>query len=151
EPQPPLAWQGLFDRRPRVSGGRGGRRGPRRHRHLAAVRRAGGAPATRAGRARGGPASRPPAPPPDGVRPRDRGRGDGRAGGQGPEAPLDRGDGSPEEGQPVIAILSAFFCYGAFLLFESFALALDRLSPIKIRGLLEEHPERARLLSGAGE
>jgi putative hemolysin len=39
----------------------------------------------------------------------------------------------------VIAILSAIFCYGAFLLFESFALALDR------------HPERARLLSGAGE
>jgi magnesium and cobalt exporter, CNNM family len=51
----------------------------------------------------------------------------------------------------VIAVLSAFFCYGAFLLFESFALALDRLSPIKIRGLLEEHPERARILSGAGE
>jgi CBS domain containing-hemolysin-like protein len=51
----------------------------------------------------------------------------------------------------MIAILSAAFCYGAFLLFESFALALDRLSPIKIRGLLEEHPERARLLSGAGE
>jgi magnesium and cobalt exporter, CNNM family len=51
----------------------------------------------------------------------------------------------------VISILSAVFCYGAFLLFESFALALDRLSPIKIRGLLEEHPERARLLSGAGE
>ena len=51
----------------------------------------------------------------------------------------------------MIAILSAIFCYGAFLLFESFALALDRLSPIKIRGLLEEHPERARLLSGAGE
>ncbi|HYX20727.1 MAG TPA: hemolysin family protein [Thermoanaerobaculia bacterium] len=51
----------------------------------------------------------------------------------------------------MIAILSAIFCYGAFLLFESFALALDRLSPIKVRGLLEEHPERARLLSGAGE
>ena len=51
----------------------------------------------------------------------------------------------------MIAVISAVFCYGAFLLFESFALALDRLSPIKIRGLLEEHPERARLLSGAGE
>ena len=51
----------------------------------------------------------------------------------------------------MISILTAAFCYGAFLLFESFALALDRLSPIKIRGLLEEHPERARLLSGAGE
>jgi putative hemolysin len=42
-------------------------------------------------------------------------------------------------------------CYGAFLLFETFALALDRLSPIKIRGLLEEHPERARILAGPGE
>jgi putative hemolysin len=51
----------------------------------------------------------------------------------------------------MIAILSAAFCYGAFLLFESFALALDRLSPIKIGGLLEEHPERARLLFGAGQ
>jgi putative hemolysin len=51
----------------------------------------------------------------------------------------------------MIAVVSAVFCYGAFLLFESFALALDRLSTIKIRGLLEEHPERARLLSGAGE
>ena len=51
----------------------------------------------------------------------------------------------------MIALLSAGFCYAAFLLFETFALALDRLSPIKIRGLLEEHPERARILSGAGE
>ena len=51
----------------------------------------------------------------------------------------------------MIALLAAGFCYLAFLLFETFALAIDRLSPIKIRGLLEEHPERARLLSGAGE
>ena len=51
----------------------------------------------------------------------------------------------------MIALVSAAFCYLAFLLFETFALALDRLSPIKIRGLLEEHPERARILSGAGE
>jgi putative hemolysin len=50
-----------------------------------------------------------------------------------------------------LAILLAAFCYAAFLLFESFALALDRLSPIKVRGLLEEHPERARILSGPGE
>ena len=42
-------------------------------------------------------------------------------------------------------------CYLAFLLFETFAIALDRLSPIKIRGLLEEHPERARILAGPGE
>ncbi|MEP6993461.1 MAG: hemolysin family protein [Acidobacteriota bacterium] len=51
----------------------------------------------------------------------------------------------------MIALIAAGFCYAAFLLFETFALALDRLSPIKIRGLLEEHPERARILSGAGE
>ena len=51
----------------------------------------------------------------------------------------------------MISIVSAGFCYAAFLLFETFALALDRLSPIKVRGLLEEHPERARILSGAGE
>ncbi len=51
----------------------------------------------------------------------------------------------------MIAILSAGFCYVAFLVFETFALALDRLSTIKIRGLLEEHPERARILAGAGE
>ncbi len=51
----------------------------------------------------------------------------------------------------MIALVWAGFCYAAFLLFETFALALDRLSPIKVRGLLEEHPERARILSGAGE
>jgi putative hemolysin len=51
----------------------------------------------------------------------------------------------------MIALAVAAFCYATFLLFETFALALDRLSPIKIRGLLEEHPERARILSGAGE
>ena len=43
------------------------------------------------------------------------------------------------------------FCYATFLLFETFALALDRLSPIRLRGLFEEHPERARILGGAGE
>jgi CBS domain containing-hemolysin-like protein len=51
----------------------------------------------------------------------------------------------------MIAVLTAAVCYAAFLLFETFALALDRLSPIKLRGLLEEHPERARILSGAGQ
>jgi putative hemolysin len=49
------------------------------------------------------------------------------------------------------ALLLSAFCYAAFILFETFALALDRLSPIKVRGLLEEHPERARILSGPGE
>ncbi len=51
----------------------------------------------------------------------------------------------------MIPLLASAFCYLAFLLFESFALALDRLSPIKLRGMLEEHPERARILSGPGE
>ncbi len=51
----------------------------------------------------------------------------------------------------MISFVTAAFCYAAFFLFETFALALDRLSPIKVRGLLEEHPERARLLSGAGQ
>ncbi|MFN2386575.1 MAG: hemolysin family protein [Thermoanaerobaculia bacterium] len=52
---------------------------------------------------------------------------------------------------PWLALLGGLFCYGAFLLFERFSLALDRLSPIKVRGLLEEHPERARILAGPGE
>ena len=51
----------------------------------------------------------------------------------------------------MIPLLGSAFCYAAFLVFETFALALERLSPIKLRGLLEEHPERARILSGPGE
>ncbi len=51
----------------------------------------------------------------------------------------------------MIAFLASGVCYLAFLLFETFALALNRLSPIKVRGLLEEHPERARILAGPGE
>ncbi|MEO8347371.1 MAG: hemolysin family protein [Acidobacteriota bacterium] len=51
----------------------------------------------------------------------------------------------------MIAFLVSGFCYLAFLLFESFAIGLDRISSIKLRGLLEEHPERARILSGPGE
>ena len=58
------------------------------------------------------------------------------------------GSESPNAHDP--AVLSGF-CYLAFLVFETFALALDRLSPIRLRGLLEEHPERARILAGAGE
>ena len=45
-------------------------------------------------------------------------------------------------------LLVSVLSYLAFVIFETFALALDRLSPIKVRGLLEEHPERARLLAG---
>lgn len=51
----------------------------------------------------------------------------------------------------MILLAASALCYLAFLLFETFALALDRLSPIKVRGLLEEHPERARLLAGPGK
>ncbi|HEY6065753.1 MAG TPA: hypothetical protein VIY96_06325, partial [Thermoanaerobaculia bacterium] len=51
----------------------------------------------------------------------------------------------------MIQFLASGLVYLAFLLFESFALALDQLSPIKTRGLLEEHPERARILAGPGE
>jgi len=51
----------------------------------------------------------------------------------------------------MIPLMVSALCYLIFLLFETFALALDRLSPIKVRGLLEEHPERARILAGAGE
>jgi CBS domain containing-hemolysin-like protein len=51
----------------------------------------------------------------------------------------------------MIAFLASGFCYLAFLLFESFAIGLDRISSIKLRGLLEDHPERARILSGPGE
>jgi CBS domain containing-hemolysin-like protein len=51
----------------------------------------------------------------------------------------------------ILALIAAGVCYAGFVLFETFALALDRLSPIKIRGLLEEHPERARILSGPGQ
>ena len=47
----------------------------------------------------------------------------------------------------IASLVAAGVCYAVFLLFETFALALDRLSPIKVRGLLEEHPERARILS----
>ena len=51
----------------------------------------------------------------------------------------------------ILSLIAAGLGYAGFLLFETFALALDRLSPIKVRGLLEEHPERARILSGPGQ
>ena len=51
----------------------------------------------------------------------------------------------------MIPLLGSALCYAAFLVFETFALALERMSPIKLRGLLEEQPERARILSGPGE
>jgi putative hemolysin len=51
----------------------------------------------------------------------------------------------------VIFLFASALCYGLFVLFEAFAIALDRLSPIKVRGLLEEHPEHSGLLAGPGE
>ncbi len=51
----------------------------------------------------------------------------------------------------MIFLFASALCYGFFVLFEAFAIALDRLSPIKIRGLLEEHPEHSGLLAGPGE
>ena len=51
----------------------------------------------------------------------------------------------------MIALVVALACYAVFLVFETFALALDRLSTIRLRGLLEENPERARILAGPGE
>jgi CBS domain containing-hemolysin-like protein len=51
----------------------------------------------------------------------------------------------------MIALAVSAFCYLLFLIFETFALALDRISTIRLRGLLEEHPVRARLLAGPGE
>jgi putative hemolysin len=51
----------------------------------------------------------------------------------------------------LIFLLASAVCYGFFVLFEAFAIALDRLSPIKVRGLLEEHPEHSGLLAGPGE
>ena len=51
----------------------------------------------------------------------------------------------------MIALAVSVVCYLLFLIFETFAVALDRLSSIKVRGLLEEEPERARILAGPGE
>jgi len=51
----------------------------------------------------------------------------------------------------IFLLAGSVVAYGFFVLFEAFAIALDRLSPIKIRGLLEEHPEHSRILSGPGE
>ncbi len=51
----------------------------------------------------------------------------------------------------MIALAVSILCYLLFLLFETFAVALDRISSIKVRGLLEEEPERARILAGPGE
>jgi putative hemolysin len=51
----------------------------------------------------------------------------------------------------VISLAVSGICFVAFLFFELFYQSLDRLSPIKLRGLLEEHPKRFSLLAGKGE
>jgi CBS domain containing-hemolysin-like protein len=51
----------------------------------------------------------------------------------------------------MIALLVAGVCFLLFLALELFAQALERLSPIKLRSLVEEEPERLRMLSGKGE
>jgi len=51
----------------------------------------------------------------------------------------------------VIALGLAALCFAVFLSFEVYAQALDRLSPIKLRGLLEEEPRRLRLFSSRAE
>ena len=51
----------------------------------------------------------------------------------------------------MIAFSLAALLFGVFLVFELFAQSLDRLSPIKLRSLLEEQPSKLRLLAGKGE
>jgi magnesium and cobalt exporter, CNNM family len=51
----------------------------------------------------------------------------------------------------MIPLVASGFCFLVFLLLEFFYQALDRLSPIRLRGMLEEHPRRFALLSGRGE
>ena len=51
----------------------------------------------------------------------------------------------------MIALPVAALCFLLFLGLELFAQALERLSPIKLRSLLEEEPKRLRMLSGPGE
>ena len=149
--------QGPLDRRPGLSGGDAAAAAfwatssisvPYAGREAPAPRRAAGA--------RDRPSARPRPPAPDGLRPRDRRGPDGGARGARAAAARHRGRrpgaapaaaGGARHDRGRLGRRSATL---AFLLFETFALALDRLSPIKVRGLLEEHPERARILSGAG-
>jgi putative hemolysin len=51
----------------------------------------------------------------------------------------------------MISLLLSGLCLVGFLLFELFYQALDRLSPIKLRGLLDEHPRVLSLLAGKEE
>jgi magnesium and cobalt exporter, CNNM family len=51
----------------------------------------------------------------------------------------------------MIPLVLSGLCFLVFLLLEFFYQALDRLSPIRLRGMLEEHPRHYALLSGRGE
>jgi CBS domain containing-hemolysin-like protein len=51
----------------------------------------------------------------------------------------------------VIELALGAACFSVFIAFELFAQALDRLSPIKLRSLLEEEPRRVRLFSSRAE
>ncbi|MGH9443154.1 MAG: hemolysin family protein [Thermoanaerobaculia bacterium] len=51
----------------------------------------------------------------------------------------------------MISLLVSGLCLLGFLVFELFYQALDRLSPIKLRGLLDEHPKTLSLLAGREE
>ena len=51
----------------------------------------------------------------------------------------------------MIELALATVCFAVFVAFELFAQALDRLSPIKLRGLLEEEPRKLRLFSSRAE
>ncbi len=51
----------------------------------------------------------------------------------------------------MISLLFSGLCLLGFVLFELFYQALDRLSPIKLRGLMDEHPKALWLLAGKEE
>jgi putative hemolysin len=51
----------------------------------------------------------------------------------------------------MISLVVSSACFLAFLLFELFFQSLDRVSPIKLRGLVEEYPGRLSFFAGKGE
>jgi CBS domain containing-hemolysin-like protein len=51
----------------------------------------------------------------------------------------------------MIELVLATVCFAVFVAFELFAQALDRVSPIRLRGLLEEEPRKLRLFSSRAE
>jgi len=51
----------------------------------------------------------------------------------------------------MIELVLAAVCFSLFVAFELFAQSLERLSPIKLRSLLEEEPRKLRLFSSREE